>query len=93
MLPHPLNEIGSNSNVKCSEAAAGKDVDAGMFLHWMLRLVCWVLWLWRVTVHGLDFGIPAEMTGFGPLVYNDKRRSAGMGKLKLMAHPPRPLPK
>ena len=26
-----------------------------------------------VTFHGLDFGIPAETTGFGLLVYNGQR--------------------
>jgi len=33
-----------------------------------------------VTVHGLDFGIPAEMTvfsGLAELVYNDERGSVG----------------
>ncbi len=33
MLIYPLNEIGSDSDIKGSNVVAGEDVDAGMFLH------------------------------------------------------------
>ncbi len=33
MLRYSLNQIGGDSNVKGSDAVAGEDVDAGMFLH------------------------------------------------------------
>ena len=33
MLIYPLNQIGSDSNIKGSEASACEDVYAGMFLH------------------------------------------------------------
>jgi len=46
-----------------------------MFLHGgvLVRWFVWILSLGRVTIHGLVFGIPAEMTVFSSLsalVYN-----------------------